>query len=98
MLMAHGVSKLGMVLIATAIDLDEALQELEEDPEMRSKVALYRDPAYLADGEMTEDEEDKPPEVPLEELLDDLSALQLQDEGEDDEEKEEHEQGADMTD
>lgn len=59
-------------------------QELEEDPEMRSKVALYKDPAHrpgpaqdmdaMTDG----DDEDDLPDIPLEELLDDMNALQLE--------------------
>ena len=65
------------------------MQELEEDPEMRSKVALYRDPAHspaaaqqnrqdaMTDGDDDEDENDLP-EIPLEELLDDMNALQLE--------------------
>ena len=62
------------------------LQELEEDPEMRSRVALYRDPAHnpaaaqqQADA-MTDgyDDEDDLPEIPLDELLDDMNALQLE--------------------
>lgn len=70
------------------------LQELEEDPEMRSKVALYKDPAHkpgpaqdmdtMTDG----DDEDDLPDIPLEELLDDMNALQL----------EEHAQGRAVTD
>ena len=59
-------------------------QELEEDPEMRSKMALYRDPGYnpaadaqLRDSAMTDDDEGDLPEVPLEELLDDLTALHI---------------------
>lgn len=65
-------------------------QELEEDPELRSKVALYRDPAYdpVAEAErraaaMTDDEDGDLPEVPLEELLDDLAAMQLEEDEED---------------
>ena len=65
------------------------LQELEEDPDMRSKVALYKDPEYnpaadaqLRDSAMTDDDEGDLPEVPLEELLDDLTALHI-DEDED---------------
>ena len=61
-----------------------SLQELEEDPEMRSKMALYRDPGYnpaadaqLRDSAMTDDDEGDVPEVPLEELLDDLTALRI---------------------
>ncbi|CAL8460889.1 g420 [Coccomyxa elongata] len=66
-------------------DLERFMQELEEDPEMRAKMALYRDPAYdpVAEAErraaaMTDDEEGDVPEVPLEELLDDLAGLQLE--------------------
>lgn len=61
------------------------LQELEEDPEMRSRVALYKDPAHnpaaarqadaMTDGD---DDEDDLPEIPLDELLDDMNALQLE--------------------
>lgn len=65
------------------------MQELEEDPEMRSKMALYRDPDYdhagdakLQDSAMTDDEDGDMPEVPLEELLDDLTALHLDEEEE----------------
>ena len=60
-------------------------QELEEDPEMRSRVALYKDPAHkpapvqdsdaMTDGD---DDGDDLPDIPLEELLDDMNALQLQ--------------------
>ena len=68
------------------------LQELEEDPELRARVALYKDPsaalaarrreqppAGMVEGEEGEEEEgdDDVPEVPLEELLDDLAALEL---------------------
>lgn len=51
---------------------------------MRSKVALYKDPAHkhgpvqdmdaMTDG----DDEDDLPDIPLEELLDDMNALQLE--------------------
>lgn len=63
---------------------------------MRAKVALYRDPAYdpaveaqrreaaMSDSE-GDDEEGGVPQVPLEELLDDLDALHLDEDGEDDE-------------
>ena len=60
------------------------LQELEEDPEMRSKVALYKDsahrpaPAQDIDAMTEGDDEDDLPEIPLEELLDDMNALQLE--------------------
>ncbi|KAK9863784.1 hypothetical protein WJX84_009015 [Apatococcus fuscideae] len=70
-------------------DMERFLQELEEDPEMRAKVALYKDGKYAAAMEqianrnaMTEDgnEDDEDlPEVPLDELLDDMAGLQLED-------------------
>lgn len=56
------------------------LQELEEDPELRSKVALYKDPDYTPHDAMTDGEDEDLPDIPLEELLDDLTALQLADE------------------
>jgi nonsense-mediated mRNA decay protein 3 len=64
---------------------------LEEDPELRSKVALYRDPEYdpstaaaAREDAMTDDDEDDGVfDIPLEELLDDLAALTVED-GEDD--------------
>lgn len=65
------------------------VQELEEDPEMRSKVALYKDPAHNAaaaqqrqQDAMTDGEEDDLPDIPLDELLDDMNALQIQEGGE----------------
>ena len=64
---------------------DQIVQELEEDPEMRSRVALYKDPAHKAAAAqkmdtMTDGDEDEDalPEIPLEELLDDMNALQLE--------------------
>jgi nonsense-mediated mRNA decay protein 3 len=63
--------------------MERFMQDLEEDPEMRSKIALYRDPNYKAQkassNAMTDDDESVP-EVPLEELLDEMHAMQL-DEG-----------------
>ena len=41
---------------------------------------MYKDPAYQPHTDMTDDEDGDLPEVPLEELLDDLAALQLEDE------------------
>lgn len=76
-------------------DMERFLQELEEDPDMRSRVALYRDPNVdpaaqaaaaarqqaMAD---TDDEEGNDvPQVPLEELLEDLAALGLDEDDED---------------
>jgi nonsense-mediated mRNA decay protein 3 len=79
--------------VPSAADLEEAdlerfMEELEEDPDMRNRVALYRDPAGGGDGvraggaggEVETDEESEVPEVPLEELLDDLAAMQLEEE------------------
>jgi nonsense-mediated mRNA decay protein 3 len=70
------------------------LQELEEDPEMRAQVALYKDPTFnpaaaaaaqrqqVAMAESEDEEDGDVPQVPLEELLDDLAALGLEDEAE----------------
>jgi nonsense-mediated mRNA decay protein 3 len=84
-----------------AADMERFLEELEEDPDMRARVALYRDPTTANEvrkmaargavihppvaGESDEDDEDGL-EVPLEELLDDLAAMQI-------EEDESHEAG-----
>ena len=53
---------------------------------MRSKVALYKDPAHKAapaqdTDSMTDGDEDDLPDIPLEELLDDMNALQLEENG-----------------
>lgn len=69
------------------------MQELEEDPDMRARVALYKDkqalemlqapqaapPSGMASnaGDSDEDDGEGLPQVPLEELLDDLEALTL---------------------
>ena len=59
------------------MDYERFLEELEEDPEMRAKVALYKDPTYVArpreEDTMTETDGEEPPQVPLEELLDELT-------------------------
>ena len=55
------------------------LQELEEDPELRSKIAIYKDPEYVPVDAMTDADEEELPEIPLEELLDDLTAMQIAD-------------------
>ncbi|KAJ2645867.1 ribosome-binding protein, partial [Coemansia sp. RSA 1285] len=64
------------------VDFEAFLRDLEEDPELRSGVNLYKDtgavanPAGAMEGDMDsdndDDEENELPEVPLEELLDDL--------------------------
>jgi hypothetical protein len=53
------------------------VQELEEDAELRSKIAIYKDPDYVHHDAMTDGDEEELPEIPLEELLDDLTALQI---------------------
>lgn len=60
-------------------------QELEEDADMRSRVALFKDKQAAAGRAArpapsvaaTDDDDGDFPEVPLEELLDDLAGLQL---------------------
>eukprot|EP00884_Botryococcus_braunii_P021788 jgi/Botrbrau1/8293/Bobra.0251s0021.1 len=72
-------------------DLEQFMEELEEDPELRSKVALFRDPDYdhssaamAREDAMTDDDEDDGMlDIPLEELLDDLAALTVHDHEED---------------
>jgi nonsense-mediated mRNA decay protein 3 len=69
---------------------DEELfyQELEEDEETRAQVQIFKDEnannvnATAAAGD---DEDDDAPEVPIEELLDELTLLQRQGDDEDDE-------------
>ncbi len=68
---------------------DEELfyQELEEDEETRAHVQIFKDEnainanAYAASG----DDDDDVPEVPIEELLDELSLLHRQEDHEGDE-------------
>jgi len=57
--------------------MSSSLQELEEDAELRSKIAIYKDPDYVQHDAMTDGDEEELPEIPLEELLDDLTALQI---------------------
>eukprot|EP00897_Mesotaenium_endlicherianum_P005218 jgi/Mesen1/4724/ME000241S03763 len=80
-------------------DYERFLEEVEEDPELRSKIAVYRDPTFVprptpaaAPGGGDEDDDgDEPPEIPLEELLLDL---QIGDNGDGAEEDEGDEEGA----
>lgn len=76
------------------------MQDLEEDVEMRTRINLYRDPeaagagagaaaaprpaGVMEEGSDEDEEGDVLPQIPLEELLDDLEALGL--EGEEEEE------------
>eukprot|EP00850_Spirogloea_muscicola_P016745 SM000138S00052 [mRNA] locus=s138:279441:282508:- [translate_table: standard] len=60
-----------------AMDYERFLEDLEEDPELRSKIALYKDPRFVARAAdeasvATDGDGEEPPEVPLEELLLDL--------------------------
>jgi len=58
---------------ARAEDYERFLQELEEDREMRGQIDIYKDETYEAPMEEEEEEdEDAPPEIGLEELLDDM--------------------------
>lgn len=60
-------------------DLEEFMQELEEDPEMRAHVNIYRDAE--AEVESTVDPEDAELRVGVEEMLDEFDAMQLDAEG-----------------
>ena len=83
-----------------ATDYERFMEEIEEDPELRARVALYKAPgvdnegtaaaaaaAAVTDGgdeqmEGSDDEDDDDvPQVPLEELLDDMEALGIDDDG-----------------
>eukprot|EP00850_Spirogloea_muscicola_P001308 SM000005S17105 [mRNA] locus=s5:238131:241092:+ [translate_table: standard] len=60
-----------------AVDYERFLEDLEEDSELRSKIALYKDPRFVARAAdeasvATDGDGEEPPEVPLEELLLDL--------------------------
>jgi nonsense-mediated mRNA decay protein 3 len=76
-----------------AADMERFLEELEEDADLRSRIAIYKDSqaAILAENAMehdgapsdSDDDSQGLPEIPLEELLDDLAAMQLQGNGED---------------
>lgn len=63
-----------------AADRERFMEELEEDPELRARIALFKDPSFQpsaaprpAPGSDAGSEEEDAPEVPLEELLDLLS-------------------------
>uniref|UniRef100_A0A383VQ78 60S ribosomal export protein NMD3 n=1 Tax=Tetradesmus obliquus TaxID=3088 RepID=A0A383VQ78_TETOB len=82
---------------AEAADRERFMEELEEDAEMRARVALYKAPAAAAAAaagagvaaaaavpaprgmDSDEDSEGELPQVPLDELLDDLEGLGLDD-------------------
>jgi hypothetical protein len=80
-----------------AADRERFLEELEEDAEMRSRIALFRstpaesvsaprNAAAMAESDASSDGDGELPQIPLDELLDDLEALGLD---------EDEEQGAD---
>jgi len=58
-------------------DYEEFLQELERDPEMRSKINLYKKGAEaeddMTDGETNDDGDEEHPDIGLEELIEDLN-------------------------
>ena len=54
-----------------AADYERFLEELEEDPEMRQNVALFR--ATNAFDSASEMDEDDVPQVPIDELIDTLT-------------------------
>jgi nonsense-mediated mRNA decay protein 3 len=67
-----------------AADMERFLEELEEDADLRSRIAIYKDSQAAAAARNAmehdmqgSDEDDDIPEIPLEELLDDLAAMQL---------------------
>lgn len=56
-------------------EYEKFLEEIEEDPEMRARIALYQNANYRAQSEtasVIDDDGDELPAVPLEELLADL--------------------------
>lgn len=73
-------------------DYERFLRDLEEDPEMRQTIQLFRDPnagegggAAKADDmaddtDVDEDEEEDFPEIQVDELADELENIGLQDE------------------
>lgn len=76
-----------------AADMERFLEELEEDADLRSRIAIYKDSQAAAaaaaataknamehDMQDSDDDDADVPEIPLEELLDDLAAMQLDEE------------------
>lgn len=65
-----------------AADMERFLEELEEDADLRSRIAIYKDSqAAVYDKHAMEhdqsESDDEVPQIPLEELLDDLASMQL---------------------
>jgi nonsense-mediated mRNA decay protein 3 len=68
-------------------DYEHFLRDLEEDADLRAMVNLYKDPRKMNQPPMmemtdaeTDGEEDDLPEINVDDLLDDMDALNLQDE------------------
>eukprot|EP00041_Stephanoeca_diplocostata_P027749 m.770398 g.770398 ORF g.770398 m.770398 type:complete len:253 (+) comp23240_c0_seq16:341-1099(+) len=59
-------------------DFEGFMQDLEEDPELRSTINIYRDPAY-AQGPESEIDDDEL-RVQLDEMLDEFDAMDIEDE------------------
>lgn len=60
------------------------MQEIEEDPDVRARIAVFKDPGATSipqardDDEMSEDDSDEGElNIPFEELLDDLTSVNL---------------------
>ncbi|KAL4198052.1 hypothetical protein AMTRI_Chr03g138280 [Amborella trichopoda] len=65
------------------MEYERFLEELEEDPEMRSKVSMYRNTDYARSETTSMADGDDLPSVPLEELLADLT-IDDEDDGDED--------------
>lgn len=61
-------------------DYESFLQDLEEDKELRSTVNIYKDPSAPAPAAAAAEEQDPELAVGLDEMLDELAAMELQDE------------------
>ena len=68
-------------------DYERFIEELEEDPEMRSNVAMFKDPEFIPrEDEETEDEDGlEVPMVGLDELIDTMTGMAIDEDGEGDE-------------
>jgi nonsense-mediated mRNA decay protein 3 len=63
-------------------DKEHFMQEIEEDPELRSRLALFKADVNPNEGKSMQedngsDEEDGFPEIPMDELLDDIANLSM---------------------
>ena len=62
------------------------MRELEEDFELRARIKLYKDPKYDAVEDAMSGNEDEVPEIPDEELIDEMDELKLDVDQEDEDE------------